>query len=85
MPVDAIVRFSFQTNSGANQAANRALTGDPAPAPGTGAPFQKAGTAAYTCHNGIEAHIGKALADFGQALQQYAGEIDFVSVTVARR
>lgn len=84
MAIDAIVRVSFQTHVPANQAANRALVGDPQAATGTG-PFERVGTAAYACTNQPDRAVGNAIADLGSALQQFADKVDFVSVTLVRR
>ena len=84
MPVDAIVRVSFQTNVPANQAVNNALVGHPTKATGTG-PFQRVGTAAYACSNAPENPVLGALAAVSQALQQHAAVLDFFSVSFVRR
>jgi len=49
MPVDAIVRVSFRSNPAANNAASEALTGDPSPKLGTGAPLQRVSRGAFPC------------------------------------
>ncbi len=84
MPVDAIVRVSFQTNVRANQAANSALVGHTQNATGPG-PFQRHGTAAYSCSNVAEAAAGAAISQLGQAVQQFASDLDFVSISLVRR
>lgn len=84
MPIDAIVRVSFQSNVQALQAANSALVGHPQNTTGTG-PFKKIGTAVFSCSDADELPVAKALATLGAALQTYAGDIDFVSITMARK
>jgi len=84
MPVDAIVRVSFQTNVQANQAANNALVGHTQNATGPG-PFERVGTAAYACSNAADAAVGASIASLGQALQQHATTVDFVSISLIRR
>jgi hypothetical protein len=84
VPVDSIVRVSFQSSVPANQAANNALVGDPLQAQGPG-PFVKVGTAAYSCQGKTEIEVTHALAALGAALMQYASVVDFVAVTLVRR
>ena len=84
MPVDSIVRVSFQSNTRANQAANSALVGHAQNATGTG-PFTRHGTAAYSCSSTSEAAVGASIAQLGQAIQQFSSDLDFVSVSLVRR
>ncbi len=84
MAVDAIVRVSFQSNVLANQAANNAMVGHAQAATG-GGPFERVGTAAYSCSNADELQVAQALAQLGQALVMHAPDIDFVGVTLVRR
>lgn len=84
MAVDAIVRVSFETDTPANQAANKALVGHAQEWIATGL-FQKVGTAAYACSNAKEVDVAHALAELGKALLRYADSIDFVAISVARR
>jgi hypothetical protein len=83
MPVDAIVRVSFQSSTPANQAANSALVGHAQNATGHG-PFAKVNTACYTCSDANEVAVAAALAQLGQALVNYAAVIDFVSISLVR-
>ena len=82
MPVDAIVRVSFQSNIEANQAANEALVGTVQGNQGA-RPFTKVGTAAYTCSNAPSQEVGQSISDLGDTLNNYANDIDFVSVSLA--
>ena len=84
MPIDAIVRVSFQTSVTANQAANTALVGHAKNATGSG-PFSRIGTAVYSCSNAGELPVALALAALGQTLSTHATSIDFVSITMARK
>lgn len=84
MPVDAIVRLSFQSNTSANQAANQALVGHTQNSAGPG-PFVRVGTAAYSVNGGNETAVGQALADLGKALSDFATDLDFVSISLLRR
>jgi hypothetical protein len=84
MPIDSIVRVSFQSSVLANQAANNALVGHPQNPTGPG-PFTKIGTAVYSCTDAGELLVATALAQLGQALATHAADIDFVSITMARR
>ncbi len=81
MPIDAIVRVSFESSPKANLAVDKALAGDPA----TRGPFEKIATAAYSCHSGDDAAVGRALGDFGAVLSDYAAVIDSVSISLVRR
>ncbi len=84
MAVDSIVRVSFQSVVEANQAANSALVGVNQGNVGP-RPYEKIGTALYSCSNADEQDVANSLADLGHALATYAPTIDFVSITVARR
>jgi hypothetical protein len=84
MPVDSIIRVSFQTNPQANQAANTALVGHTQNASGPG-PFARVGTAAYSCSNAPELAVGSAIAQLGNALKDFASDLDFVSISLVRR
>jgi hypothetical protein len=84
MPIDAIVRVSFQSNSNAIQATRIALVGDATNTTGPG-PFKREGTAAFLCSEANEAKVAKAMSDFTQVLAQYALSIDFISITILRR
>jgi hypothetical protein len=77
MPVDAIVRVSFQSNNAAHKAAYQALVGS--------GPFTKTNTAVYACDQKPDADVASALAGLGQALITYATDVDFVSITLVRR
>jgi hypothetical protein len=83
MPIDAIVRVSFESNVNANQAVNRALVGVPQGAHGPG-PFSKVGTAVYSVHGGNEVAVGAAIAELGAALAGHAATLDFFSVSLVR-
>jgi len=84
MPIDAIVRVSFQSEPRANQAANLALVGDRQESVGPG-PFRRVNTAVYSCSGAPDIAVGRALADFGSALNEFSAEVDFASVTLIRR
>lgn len=83
MPVDAIVRVSFQSSVAANRATHAALTGVPQ-GHGTG-PFVKVNTAVYECIGGDEAAVVSALATLGQTLITHALVVDFVSISLTRQ
>ena len=83
MPIDAIVRVSFQANVNANQAANQALVGHVQNANGPG-PFARVGTALYAVRDGADNVVGNSLADLGMALSQFSAHIDFVSISMYR-
>lgn len=84
MPTDSIVRVSFESEPRANQAANNALVGHAQNATGSG-PFERVATAVYTCSNAADASVGASIAQLGQALQQWAHVLDFVSISMVRR
>lgn len=48
-------------------------------------PFERVGTAAYSCHNADDATVGQALADFGHVLNEYSRVIGFASISLLRR
>lgn len=83
MPVDAIIRASFQSSVGANHAVHEALTGV-RQGVGTG-PFTKVGTAVYLVTNGNDQAVGSAIAKLGNALSNHASTLDFFSVSLTRR
>ena len=80
MPVDCIVRVSFNNDKPAYPAVDLALVGDELNATGTG-PFTKIGTACYSCSGKHSGHVLTALLNLGQALQ--FADIDFLSITMA--
>jgi hypothetical protein len=82
MPVDAIIRVSFQSSATANRAAHEALTGVKQGV-GTG-PFAKVGTAAYVVSGGNDIDVGAAIARLGTVLSTHATKLDFFSVSLAR-
>lgn len=84
MPIDAIVRVSFQSSVNANQATNKALVGKAQGDTGPG-PFLKVGTAGYSCSAADDARVGEALAQLGGVLQQYSAELDFAVISLIRR
>jgi hypothetical protein len=84
MPIDSIVRASFQTTVKANQAVNSALVGDPHESKGNG-PFQRIGTAAYSCSDADELKVAEAIKQLFVALANHALKIDFVSITMAHK
>ena len=84
MAIDSIIRTSFESSVTANQAVNSALVGHQSNSTGPG-PYQKIGTALYTCSNANEADVGKSILELGVALANNAQLIDFVSITIARR
>lgn len=83
MPVDAIVRVSFQSNVQANQAANAALVGHQSQSTGTG-PFQRVGTAAYSCAGGDDQSVAQAIAQLGGVLSSHHDAVDFVSISYVK-
>ena len=83
MAIDAIIRVSFQSSTQANQAANNALVGHTQNSTGSG-PFERVGTAVYSCVNANDAAVAQALADLGSALVTYNTNIDFVAITLIR-
>ena len=84
MPVDAIVRVSFQSSSAANQSANNALIGHTQNKTGPG-PFTRVSTACYACSDANEAAVAASLASLGQALTVHAAVIDYVSISMVKR
>jgi hypothetical protein len=84
MAVDAIVRVSFDTNASANQAANKALVGHAQNARATG-PFERIGTAAYSCSNASDLAVAQALGLLSAAVIQYSGSVDSIAITFVRR
>lgn len=84
MAVDGIIRVSFQSNTPANQAANKALVGQTQGNIGSG-PFAKIGTAVYTCSNAHPIAVAQSLADLGEVLLEFADTLDFVSISIAKR
>ena len=84
MATDSIVRVSFESEPKANRAANTALVGHPQEATGSG-PFVRVSTAVYSCTNADDKAVGKSIAQLGQALDEWAEVLDFVSVSLARR
>ena len=83
MPVDSIVRVSFQSSSAANHAADLALVGDSLHRTGRG-PFRKVNTACYSCSDASESAVAAALARLSQVLQDHTPALDFVSITLTR-
>lgn len=84
MPVDAIVRVSFQSNVKANQEVNLALVGHRQEPAGSG-PFQRVNTALFECIEKPEIAVATALRDLGNTVLNHAEVLDFMSVTVVRR
>ena len=83
MAINSIVRVSFQSNVHANQSANNALVGHTQNSTGSG-PYERVGTAVYSCCGATELSVAQALAGLGQTLSTYAADMDFVSITVVR-
>ncbi len=84
MPVDAIIRASFQSVVTANQAVNSALVGHPQNATGPRA-FEKVGTASYSCSNADDVTVAQSLVDLAAAVATHSIALDFLQVTIARR
>jgi len=84
VPIDSIVRVSFQTQAEANQAVNSALVGHPQHKSGPG-PFRRIGTAVYSCSDADELQIAQAVSKLFAALSEHAIKIDFVSITMAHK
>jgi hypothetical protein len=84
MPVDSIIRVSFQSNIGAGQAVNRALVGHADKSAARG-PFKRVATAVYSCSDGSDLEVGEAIAQLGSVLQDYATSLDFVSISLVRK
>lgn len=84
MPIDAILRVSFQSSVRANQAANRALVGHAQNASGPG-PFSRINTAVYECR-GAETSVALAsIATLIDQMLQRPDKIDFLSVSLSSR
>jgi hypothetical protein len=81
MIVDSIVRVSLQSKGEGNNAVRKALVGHAQKKTGTG-PFQRLGTAVFSCSGKSASVVGGAIEKLGHALNTYAKEIDFVSITV---
>jgi hypothetical protein len=84
VPIDAIIRVSFQSSVEANQDTNKALVGRPQGKKGPG-PFRKVNTALYHCREGDDARVLKSLADLGRVLRSHSSRVDFASITLIRR
>lgn len=76
MPIDAIVRLSFQTNSQANQEAQRAIT--------SSGVFQRVNTAVFSTSKGDDEKVQAALEQLLGVLKNHSSTIDFVSLTLTR-
>ena len=83
MPLDAVVRASFQSEVRANQAVNHALVGHTQDAMGSG-PFTREGTHLFRCQSADNAAVLSALAGFVAALQQYGAVVDHAFVYVSQ-
>jgi len=85
MSVDAVVRVSFNGGDPRNnQAANRALVGHAQNATGSG-PFEKVGTALYTCTGGDAERVAGAIVELAAEVKTRANALDFISIHVFRR
>ena len=84
MPIDSIVRVSFQTQVEANRAVNLALVGHPQDKRGPG-PYERIGTAVYSCSGADELKIALAVSTLFVALTEHADKMDFVSITMAHK
>lgn len=83
MAIEAIVRVSFQSDTSANQAVNNALVGHAQNDTGPG-PFQRRGTAAFTCNDADDVSVAQSLVNLSQALVDHATSVDFVGITLVR-
>lgn len=92
MPIDAVVRVSFQASDAtkaqavqALQAVREALTGrkqdGPGPDPG---PFTKPGTGLYRCADGQESAVMKSLQGLTAIIRMNADILDHVFVYATR-
>ena len=84
MPIDAIIRVSFQSSVPANQAVNQALVGHRQHRTASG-PFAKVNTALYQCMDADDADVGRSLAALGEAYAAHVRSIDFLSVSLLRK
>lgn len=84
MPVDAIVRISFESVPAANQAANDALVGLKQGKTGP-KPFSRVATATYSCSDADDTAVANAIEELGITIAQYGSDLDFVSISVVRR
>ena len=82
--VDSIVRVSFQTNTKANQRANFVLVGHAQNSSGVW-PYERVGTALYTCHDAGTREVAEALGRLSTVLKHYSKDLDFVSISVAKK
>lgn len=83
MPVDALVRVSFNADANANNKARYALTGtinstDPE------APFQKVGTAAFSANDADEKSVAEALQKLSKVLVEHHNTIDSLALTLVK-
>jgi hypothetical protein len=89
MPIDAIVRVSFQRGIDekdrvqAHQAVGLALVGHSQNATGS-RPFTRVNTAVYSTQRNADNDVEQALQDFVVALGKNRDIIDYVSVTLTR-
>ena len=83
MPIDAIIRVSFQSEVPANQAANKALVGHQSNATGNG-PFQRLNTAAYVCYQAPDADVHQSLHALFSAINTHSAVLDYLSVSMTR-
>ena len=84
MPVDAIIRVSFQSDVEANQDVNEALVGHKQEPTGS-KPFSRVNTAVYSCTNGDDEPVKNALASFVRAVNWHTHSLDFLSVSLTKR
>tara|TARA_R100000988_G_scaffold11065_1_gene6003 strand:- start:7 stop:312 length:306 start_codon:yes stop_codon:yes gene_type:complete len=84
MPIDAIVRASFQSHVKGNQAVNRALVGHAQDAVGTG-PFERVNTQVFVASAKPDADIHAALDSLIEAIGAHSSKLDYLSLTVTTR
>ena len=84
MPIDAVVRVSFNSDVKANPAVNEALVGRKQGDIGSGPSF-KLGTAFYSCADQADADVAKAIAALGRALIGHAHSLYHCFLSMVRR
>jgi hypothetical protein len=81
---DSIIRLSFESNLKAASAANLVLVGHKQKRYGV-YPYEKVGTSTYVCTEGDVMQVLKSITALGKVLERYAKDVDFVSITFAKR
>ncbi len=81
---DSIIRLSFESNPKAASAANLVLVGHKQKRYGV-YPYEKVGTSTYVCTDGNANHVLKSITALSKVLDRHAKDVDFVSITFAKR